>query len=362
MIGGRPPAMARVVAWSVLGAGALLAGLTAQGVGLPAAWLVGPMLVAVAFALLRRGDRLGMPRSAQRAAQAVLGGVLAAAFSPAVLPLVADRWPTVALAVGGTLLLSSAGGVLLARRARLDTKTASLGTLPGGASGMLAMSDSLGADTRLVALMQYVRVVSVVLTATAVAHFASPAGTTAGAGSLAGSGPAHGSAALVPGGWPAYALTALLAVVGAWGGTRLRLPTGALLGPFFLGVLLEGAGVLDVGWPQGVPEASYCVLGIYVGLLFDKTSVGRAGRLLPLVLATTAMLIAACAGLAVAFAALTGVDFLTAYLATTPGGIDAVAIVALGSGADASLVVAVQMLRLLAVVALGQVIGWWQDR
>ena len=43
-------------------------------------------------------------------------------------------------------------------------------------------------------------------------------------------------------------------------------------------------------------------------------------------------------------------------------GLDAVAIVALGSGADTSLVVAVQMLRLLAVVALGQVVGWWQNR
>jgi hypothetical protein len=48
---------------------------------------------------------------------------------------------------------------------------------------------------------------------------------------------------------------------------------------------------------------------------------------------------------------------LTAYLATTPGGLDAVAIIALGSGADAPLVLAVQLLRLFAVVLAGSLLG-----
>jgi uncharacterized protein len=45
-------------------------------------------------------------------------------------------------------------------------------------------------------------------------------------------------------------------------------------------------------------------------------------------------------------------------LATTPGGIDSVAIVALGSGANAPLVLAIQMLRVLAVIAAGSFLGW----
>ena len=47
----------------------------------------------------------------------------------------------------------------------------------------------------------------------------------------------------------------------------------------------------------------------------------------------------------------------TAYLATMSGGIDSVAIVAVGSGADASLALAVQMLHLFAVVLAGVLIG-----
>ena len=61
--------------------------------------------------------------------------------------------------------------------------------------------------------------------------------------------------------------------------------------------------------------------------------------------------------LAWALAALTGIDGLTAYLATTPGGIDSVAVMALGSGADAPLVLAVQMLRLFAVILAAARLG-----
>lgn len=201
--------------------------------------------------------------------------------------------------------------------------------------------------------MQYTRVISVVITASLVAHLASPAGVSP----LPRSESSFDAVTMIPDGWTAYLCTALVVALGAWIGSRLRLPAGSLLGLLILGVALQGLGVLSIAWPPGVPEASYAILGVYVGLLFDRTSVGRAGRLLPLVLATTGALIIACAGLALAFAAFTNVDFLTAYLATTPGGIDAVAIVAVGSGADASLVLAVQVLRLLAVVLVGQLIA-----
>ena len=101
----------------------------------------------------------------------MVGGVLASAFRPSVFPLIAANWLPVVLVVGGTLLLSLATGLLLTWVARLDGKTAALGTLPGAASGMLAMSDALGADPRPVALMQYTRVVVVVVSAALVSRW-----------------------------------------------------------------------------------------------------------------------------------------------------------------------------------------------
>jgi uncharacterized protein len=340
--------------------GSVLAGLLVQAMGLPAGWLVGPMLVAIAAALAWP-EHPTVPRWGRIASLAVVGGVLAATFRPSVLPLIARHWFPICLVVGGTLLLSLAAGLLLAGLARLDRKTAAFGTLPGAASGMLAMSGPLGADPRLVAVMQYTRVVVVVFSAALVSRFGLVPGAAPHPLSAQGlHATASQGTALVDDAWLAYALTALAAAVGAWAGTRLRLPAGALLGPLILGVTLEKLGVVHLAWPPGVPQAAFLVLGLWVGLLFDRASIKRAGRLFPFVLASAAGLVIACAGLGWALTALTSIDGLTAYLATTPGGIDSVAIMALGSGADAPLVLAVQTLRLFAVVLAGALLGrWW---
>jgi uncharacterized protein len=347
-----------VIGWVALGVGSLLAGLIAQRTGLPAGWLVGPMLVALVAALIWEGHP-AVPRWGRTVSLAVVGGVLASAFDPAVLPLIAGHWLPVTLVVLATLFLSLGAGLLLSVLPSLDRKTAAIGTLPGAASGMLAMSDPLGADARLVALMQYTRVVVVVVSATLVGRLGLVPGTSSPEASSQGLQTASGGAdILIQNPLMTYALTALIAIVGAWAGTRFKLPAGALLGPLILGVAIEEFGVVHLSWPQGVPQAAYLMLGLWVGLLFDGASVKRAGRLLPVMLASAVGLVLACAVLGWVLAAVTGIDGITAYLATTPGGIDSVAIVALGSGANAALVLAVQMLRLLVVVLAGSFLGW----
>jgi membrane AbrB-like protein len=222
---------------------------------------------------------------------------------------------------------------------------------------MLAMSASLGADPRLVAVMQYTRVVVVVFSAALVSRLGLVPGSAPHDISTRGLQASSGGAALIQNPWLVYVLTALVAGLGVWAGTRLRLPAGALLGPLILGVGLEELGVVHLSWPPGVPQAAFLVLGLWVGLLFDRASIKRAGRLFPIVLAFAAGLVIACAGLGWVLTALTDIDGLTAYLATTPGGIDSVAIMALGSGADAPLVLAVQMLRLFAVILAGALLA-----
>ena len=73
-------------------------------------------------------------------------------------------------------------------------------------------------------------------------------------------------------------------------------------------------------------------------------------RVLPQLLAATAVLVLLCCGSAALLVATLHVDALTAYLATTPGGLDSVTVIALSSGANAPLVLAIQALRLFVVL------------
>ena len=100
---------------------------------------------------------------------------------------------------------------------------------------------------------------------------------------------------------------------------------------------------------------AYAAIGFQVGLRFTREIVLGALRIVPTVIAGSVVLIGLSGISAIALSRLIGIDGLTAFLATTPGSIDSVAIVAIGSHADISFVLALQTLRLFAVVFFGPV-------
>jgi membrane AbrB-like protein len=115
--------------------------------------------------------------------------------------------------------------------------------------------------------------------------------------------------------------------------------------------VLTVAGAPGVaGVPELVQQLAFGIIGVEVGLRFTPASLRSAGRLLLPALGLIGALLLACFGLALALAPLAGVSTLSAYLATTPGGLYAVLAVAVGAGADTTFVLAVQVLRLLVML------------
>ena len=333
---------------------AAVAGYLAQVVRLPGAWLIGPMLVGMGAAMSGL-MRLRFPNWVMFGLQGVIGTLVAGAFDPAAFPKIAANWIAVLISVSGTLAASVLVGLLLARWSSLHRATATLGTLPGGASAMVTMSMALGADTPSVAVMQYIRVVFSVLSASLVARLAitmSGSATSTGLGSLAASGTDTDLLST-------YVLTAGIAATGVLVGSRLRIPAGYMILPLVLGVAASEFGIVRPAWPPGVPEAAYVFMGLSVGLLFDRMALRVIGPQLPAMLASIMGLITLCGALGVLLANLAGTDYLTGFLATTPGGLDSLPAIALTSGADVSLVVAIQMARLFGVVLIGPPLARW---
>ena len=88
-----------------------------------------------------------------------------------------------------------------------------------------------------------------------------------------------------------------------------------------------------------------------MGLSFDRDAVRLIGGALRPILVAIAAVLVGCAALGLLLAVPLGVDPLSAYLATTPGGLSAVLATAQSTGADLSLVFGLQSIRLVITVA-----------
>lgn len=149
-----------VLQWSLLFVLSLLLSLLFLFIHLPGPLLLGSMIVGIIFSL--RGVSLHPPRCTFLGAQAILGCMIAQNLTGSIFTTLAAHWPMVIVILLATLISSAIIGWLLVRYSTLPGNTGAWGSSPGGAAAMVAMAQDYGADIRLVAFMQYLRVLLVV--------------------------------------------------------------------------------------------------------------------------------------------------------------------------------------------------------
>lgn len=307
-------------------------------IGIPAALLLGPMLAAVVFAV--RDQSVDIPAPIFLGAQSLIGCLIAAAITPDILGAMARDWPLFCAVTLATLGVSVGLGLILAHWQVLPGTVALWGSLPGMATAMVLMARDYGEDYRLVAFMTYLRVVCVAVVASLLAL-------------ALGGHSSHHPPWFPPIHSGRLAETLAVAAIGAGVGLGVRLPAGALLGPAMLGTALNIAGVIRFELPGWMLAIAYALVGWRIGLRFTRDTVRQARHAFVRVLLSTALLIGFCWLAAWALTLLLGKDPVTAYLATSPGGMDSVAIIASTTRVDVSFVMALQSVRLVLVLLLG---------
>lgn len=330
--------------WSIVLVLSALLVAVLETIHLSAALLIGPMAAAITVAALE--GRLQVPPIPFMGAQALVGCMIARSFTSALWREAAHEGPLFLGSVASVIVVAVLLGWFLAKRRVLPGTTAIWGSFPGAAMAMTLMAESFGADARLVAFMQYLRVLMVAVFASAVARFAL--------------GDGHAAVttrwfAPVPM-WPFFE-TLALAFGAAALGHRLRVPAGPLLLPLLLGAMVQDMGWLDVTLPPWLLALSYAVIGWGIGQRFTREILAYAFHAMPRVIGAILTLILACGLLSLVLMAVSGVDALTAYLAMSPGGADSVAIIAASSKVDVPFVMAMQSARFLLVVFLGPAIA-----
>ena len=311
-------------------------------VGLPAPLLFAGMLVGLALALAR-GVEVRLPGGLYVLSQGVIGASIGT-LGKANINVPGSVMVAAPLAVLATMILSLVAGRLLARHRLLGLETGMLGMVAGGSTAVVAAADETGADARVVAVSQYLRVAFVALTAPLVALW------------LAGGNGPHTVA-----GPPVEQLSeqvlsgvsvVAVALAGIWAGRRVRLPAAPLAGPLVLGIVLALAGIVpEAPPPAWLPQLALGLVGAEIGLRFEPPLLRALRSVVPPVVGLTVVLSLGCAAVGIALSHFAGVPPLDAYLMTTPGGINAVVATATSlKGVDVGLVTLAQVLRLLAMV------------
>lgn len=376
MIGAKPAA-AFLAPWVLCALG----GAAATWAGVPAGWLVGPMVVAVVLSLVaggRAAPNVGWTRPwPNRFGQTVIALLAVGPVAQSSPGELLAGLPLALLVTVASMLVAFAASTLLHRRAGVDRATSLVSTLPGGASLMLALAREAGADEKFVVFAQYLRLLIVSLSLPAVVLLLDgPGGARSAVAGGGGGGPgaidadahaagahtsgvdAAGSSAMAPGSWPAewlgdWTSWAMIAAAMALGTAVAKL-VPRFPAPFLIPAILAGAAGAMI-WPELAPDmprlaiaAAFIVLGTAAGSGMTMANIAEFRRSLPYVLAGVGMLLATtalCAGAMWALGVTGGVD---SYLATAPGASELVfGFVAERGGAG--IVVVMHVVRVIAV-------------
>ncbi|MEL4358345.1 MULTISPECIES: AbrB family transcriptional regulator [unclassified Luteococcus] len=343
------PSRPSVHAWLIVLAATVAASLAFDALRLPSPQLFGALFAAMVYAVCGRGPGIRLPGWGSVSGQALIGVSMGALLNLGTLQELGGNALPIAAVNVATLVLSLVLGRLFARIGRIGSATGTFAMIAGGASGITAVARELGADDRITSVVQYLRVVLILVgmpIVTAAVFQPSPVEAVApvAATSLATD----------------LAFTLVSGVVGVGVARFIRFPSGSLLFPLFV-----AAGLSVGGWlgPAQVPDAlvgvGYALVGLQVGLRFTRASLQQVGRLLPLAVLFIGIIVLGCAGLGAALAWAIDVPMLDAYLATTPGGLYAVLATAASSGADVTFVLAVQVIRLILVLASAPLLASW---
>jgi membrane AbrB-like protein len=349
----------RTAEWVLLLVASSLLVVAMRAARLPAALLLGPMIAAIGFALCGAQTRLS--RTFVLGAQTVLGCLIAKSFNSGLLAVLAIHWPTLVGLAAATLVMTAALGLLITRRGWLPGTAAIWGLSPGAASAMVLLADEHGADKRVVALMQYSRIILVAFAAVAVARVLGHPGGSANLPTPSGlqalwSPPLHELG---------FVETIALALAGALSARITRRASAALFVPAFGGAALQGAGLIAIELPPILPTLAFGIIGWYVGLSFTREALLHCLKIFPRMLAAIVAMMVMCGLLSLLLAVLVpNTDPLTAYLSMSPGGMDTAVVIATTTNVSLPLVLAAQLVRLIIVMIAGpsmaKVMAGWQ--
>ena len=301
--------------------------------------MTGPLFVTTVLALT--GFKLWMPLWLRPPSLAVLGILFGSAISPDFINQFIVWLPSMFSVLAFVVFTLPVVTAYLFFAGKYDFVTSFLSSAPGGLIPMTILGESYGADDRVIALMQTLRLVlTVLIIPLAFRFFAGyvPSGSIGTGGTFI---------AFLP-----EDVLPILAscVVGYYLAMLARLPAPDLMGPMIMIGVLRLNGCIESDVPDSLVAVAQVFIGISIALRFNGTRVREIvsdlihGSLTSLVMIGSAVLFA------VITAQFVDSSAESLILAFTPGGFAEMALIGFGLGMEISFVVSHQLVRFFFIV------------
>ncbi len=326
----------------------IIAGLVFNWLQIPVGWLLGSMIGGIAYSAIK-GNPQPLPKMFVTVGKAFIALYTAARFSWDTINVAATYAVPLLLCVLISGALSLFHGYLLSRLSGIDRVTGFVAFIPGAASSIVPIAEEMGADAVAVAVFQSIRLLLVVLLIPSAAGFFFPADLN---NSVTIAIATTANNPLIPM-WLSLIVLAGCCVVGLWGGNRLALPASGFLGTFLVGLAVFWGCPYELQVPQWLFATGLLCVGLSIGVKFDLKTVNKLLKAVLIEIVLVVSLILLCLGIGYEFHIFTHVDTITSLLGFTPGGLEAMVATVMQLGGDTGLVLAMQLTRMLIIIALG---------
>ena len=133
---------------------------------------------------------------------------------------------------------------------------------------------------------------------------------------------------------------------------KLRIPTGYMLGPVLLFIILQFVGISIPALPPSALHAAQLLVGVFIGMLLKKEDLHLSKKVMFYGFISASVYIGSAYVLSFFIVDYYSIDFKTAFLSIIPGGLDQMGLIATSVEADVTIVTAFQLFRVLIVSIL----------
>lgn len=331
---------------------ALFLGIAIAHLGLGSvAWIFGGMgvgLIGAKAYQFATKKPLKPNKVTRKIGQAMVGLSIGFAIADSNLLAAASRLPLFIFLTLFMLVCGSGIGYFYARISQTNLLNAMLATVPGGVATMSSFAADYGRNVSQVAMVQTLRIASVILIIPLIAGTFDTAVNTTTSFSLADYKIDSN---------PIYLCLLMLAILGSWLGVKtaykLRIPAASFFGTLIVGIVFQTAiahlpFAFDFNPPEIISLFGQILLGITVGEAWgDRVDLQRKN----LFHASISVTLTIASGFVAAAIAtlITSWDWLTCMLVTAPGGSTEMILVALALGHNPEIVTVAHSVRLMAL-------------